>query len=90
MFHPAHIDGRRLVVLRMLPGFFANRFEVVCGGRLSHDGERLALVDDDNRELAIITDEQLSRIQIIRPENRIRECIGYEFFIIANDETLTG
>jgi hypothetical protein len=85
MFHPAHIDGRRLVFLRLKASFTATRFEVVAGGWLSYDGESLTLTDGDGRELLVVTDEHLARMQPVALANRIPECSGYNYFIL--DET---
>jgi hypothetical protein len=57
-------------------------FEVVCRGILSFDGEALSLVDSRDRQLRVITDQQVNTIKHVGEANRIAQCCGYDFFVI--------
>ncbi len=74
----AHSRGRTLVVLRQRGA----GFEVVCGGILSFDGEALSLVDSRDRQLRVITNQQVNTIKHVGEANRIPQCCGYDFFVI--------
>lgn len=76
--HPSIVDGRSLVVLRQNNWAFS----IVEKGVLEHDGEALYLVDGGDSR--IITDDELSSIQIVRADSRIAACRGFDLFLIVH------
>lgn len=76
--HPSIVDGRSLVVLRQTRAAFS----IAEKGVLEHDGESLYLVDGGDSRM--ITDEELSSIQIVRPDSRIAACRGFDLFLIVD------
>ena len=84
MWHPAHLDGRRLVVLRPRGGLL-DRYDVVAAGRLSHDGEALRLVESESSTV-LISDADLGSVKPVTAANRIPECRGFDFFLIRSTD----
>jgi hypothetical protein len=80
MFHPAHVDGRTVVVLRRRTGWFGPRFSVVASGRLEHDGQTLSLVAPGVTRA--VTADELASLMLVRPDTRIAECRGYDLFLV--------
>ena len=76
--HPSAVDGRSLVVLEQ----HRTGFSITEKGVLEHDGQSLYLVDGDASR--ILTDDELSAIQIVRPDSRIAPCRGFDFFLIVD------
>jgi hypothetical protein len=76
MLHPAHVDGRSLVILRQQ----GNRFSVVASGQLEHDGETLTLVGDGQQR--VLTEQDLASVMVVRPDTRIAMCRGFDLFLI--------
>ncbi|MEX0653368.1 MAG: hypothetical protein WD151_04505 [Phycisphaeraceae bacterium] len=76
MHHPAHVDGRSLVLLKRT----GHRFAVVDSGLLSHDGENLELPSGHR-----ITDDELGKFQSVISSNRIPECAGFDFYVVVDD-----
>jgi len=81
MLHPSTVDGRSLVILRQRTQLIGSGFSVVACGQLEHNGESpYLLTDADNR---IVTDEELAGFQFVRPDSKIAECQGFDFFLLA-------
>ena len=85
MFHPAHIDGQSLVILRRRRSpMLGAAFIVVTSGRLEYDGETLNLVGDGvNR---VITDQERAVLMVVRPDTNIVECRGFHLFLLEEAE----
>lgn len=83
MFQPAHVDGRSLVVLRQLGASSGWRFSIVDQGHMEHDGERLFLVNSISKRE--ITDGEFTSLMPVRPDTRIAECLGFDFFVLQKD-----
>jgi hypothetical protein len=77
LMQPHTLDGQTLIVVRQRGA----GFDVVCGGTLSFDGEELSLIDSHDRQLLVITDEQVGMIKHVGEANRIPQCCGYDYFI---------
>jgi hypothetical protein len=77
MHHPAHIDGRT-VVLIYRDGRHYKAFE---SGRLSYDGTALTLETNSGRRL--FSDDEISQIKHVIAENRIAACHGFDFFLLT-------
>jgi hypothetical protein len=75
MHHPAHVEGRSLVLLQRA----GHRYAVLDSGLLSHDGECLELPSGRR-----ITDDELDKFQSVIGGNRIPECAGFDFYVIIN------
>jgi hypothetical protein len=75
--HPSIVDGRSLVVLRQNTAAFS----IAEKGILEHDGVALYLVDGDNSRM--MTDEELSSLQMVLPDSRIAACRGFDLFLIV-------
>jgi hypothetical protein len=84
MHHPAHVDGRTLVILRRHSGPFGLKFSVKACGRLEFDGERLALVGPETQR--VMTDDELASLMIVRLDTAIPECRGFDLFLIEADD----
>jgi hypothetical protein len=80
MYHPAHIDGCTVVLLRQ------DRWglRVIGGGRLSYDGESLTLVDGEAPRR--FSDAERDALMPVGPGNRIPECRGFDFFLLAESD----
>jgi hypothetical protein len=80
MLHPAHVDGRSLVILRRRSTWSGLKFSVVASGQLEHVGETLTLIGDNStRE---ITNDELAGFMIVKPDTQIPECRGFDLFLI--------
>jgi len=79
MWHPAHVDGRTLVVIRHRKSLFGG-FDVVESGRLQHDGKLLELVGDHGSR--VLSKAELNALQLVVPQSRIKECQGFDFSLI--------
>jgi hypothetical protein len=77
MHQPAHIDGRSLVVLRQ--GRWG--FHALESGILSYDGQTLSLGEGESRRA--LADGELQSLMPVAPGNRIPECQGFDFYLIA-------
>jgi hypothetical protein len=77
--NPVEVDGLTAVILRQC----GERFERVCAGRLAFDGSELSLMDSDDRESTVISEEALAGMMHVTSDNRIPECSGFDLFIIA-------
>jgi hypothetical protein len=78
MFHPAHIDGCSVVVLRQ----GRRGFHLVESGFLSFDGETLWLGEDESRR--VFTDAERESLMPVAANSRIPECRGFQFFVLAD------
>ena len=76
MNHPAHIDGCTVVVLRMERW----GFRVLGSGRLSYDGEELALVDGEASRP--FSNAERDSLMPVGPGNRIQLCRGFDYFLL--------
>jgi hypothetical protein len=76
MHHPAHIDGRSVVILRRGRGF-----HVLESGMLSYDGQTLTLGEDESRR--VFTDDELQSLMPVAEGSRIPECRGFDFFLLS-------
>jgi hypothetical protein len=79
MWHPAHIDGRTLVVIRPRQSMLGG-YEVIESGMLEHDGEVLRLVGDHGARA--VTNEELRSLQPVVPRSKIGACRGFDFFLL--------
>lgn len=79
MKHPAHIDGRTLVVIRPRK-FILGGYDVVESGTLGFDGESLELAGDHGSRT--VTDAELDSIQPVVQRTRIAACRGFDFFVV--------
>jgi hypothetical protein len=77
MHHPAHIDGRSVVILRQ--GRWG--FQVLESGILSYDGQMLWL--GEGRPRRALTDDELQSLMPVAGGSRIPECRGSDFFLLA-------
>ena len=80
MLHPAHVDGRSLVILRRR----GRRYSVVASGRLEHDGESLALVGDGKPR--VVTEAELASLFVVKPDTQITVCRGFDLFLVEDSE----
>jgi hypothetical protein len=76
MYHPAHIEGRTVVVLRRE----ARGYSIVESGRLEFNGEDLSLVNGDFKRL--FPDEEISLLKRVVAGNRIPQCEGFDLFLV--------
>jgi hypothetical protein len=76
MLHPAHIDGRSVVILRQ--GRLG--FHVVESGRLSHDGELVWLGEGESSR--VFTDEERVALMLVGADNCIPACRGFDFLVL--------
>jgi hypothetical protein len=81
MWHPTHIDGRSLVVIRPRRSFLGG-YDIVESGMLKYDGEVLRLVGDHGSHA--ITDTELDSLQPVVPQSRIDACRGFDFFLLRS------
>lgn len=81
MLHASTIDGRSLVILRHCKRLIGSGFLIVEHGRLEHDGQSLYLVN--NAATRIVADEELAGFQFVRPDSKIAECKGFDFFMLT-------
>ena len=79
MWHPAHIDGRTLVVIGPKKSFLGG-YDVVESGRLEHDGEVLHLVGGHSSRA--VTDAELESLQPVVQQTAIAVCHGFDFFLM--------
>ena len=77
MLHPAHIDGRSVVILRQ----GRRGFHVLESGMLSYDGQTLTLGEDESRR--VFTDDELQSLMPVVEGSRIPECRGFDFFLLS-------
>jgi hypothetical protein len=78
MLHPAHVDGRSLVMIQ--PTTFGHR--VIATGVLSYDGQTLILRNDaDDR---VVRDDELAAFAHVTDGTRIPECVGFDFFVFVD------
>lgn len=80
MLHPAHIDGRTLVILRRRGSVFRPMFDVVISGRLEHDGSKLTLIGDGIER--VIAEPEQDMLMPVKPDSRIPQCNGFDLFMI--------
>jgi hypothetical protein len=76
MYHPVHIDGRSVVVLRKR----GLGYLVVRSGWLEFDGTELTLTTEDGR--IPFSDEENNGLKRVVADNRIPQCRGFDFFLI--------
>lgn len=77
MYQPAHVDGRTVIILKPFNG----GYRVVESGRLSFDGDSLTLIrEDTGRTFAA---SEVDAMKLVTASNRIPECSGFDFFVIA-------
>jgi hypothetical protein len=76
MYHPAHIDGRSVVILRQ----GCRGFQVLESGILSYDGQTLWLGEKGSRRA--LTDDELQSLMPVAGGSRIPECRGFDFFVL--------
>jgi hypothetical protein len=50
-------------------------------GILSHDGQTLSLGEGESRR--VLSDDELQSLMPVAPGNRIPECRGFDFYLIA-------
>lgn len=79
MWHPAHVDGRTLVVIRQRKSLCGG-FDVVESGRLQHDGKLLELVGDHGSR--VLSNAELNALQLVVPQSRMKVCRGFDFFLL--------
>jgi hypothetical protein len=77
MYHPAHIDGRSVVILRS-DRWGYSALEI---GILSYDGRALSLGEGESQRA--LSDDELQSLMPVAPGNRIPECRGFDFYLIA-------
>ena len=82
MWHPAHIDGRTLVILRDRSTRFRSQWEVAAAGWLEFDGETLTLSDEHSGIERVVQELELEQFQPVSERNRIPCCQGFDFFLI--------
>jgi hypothetical protein len=80
MFQPTHVDGRFLVILRRSSHILGSQFSVVASGQLVHGGETLELVGNNTRR--VISSQELANFMLVKPDTRISECRGFDFFLV--------
>jgi hypothetical protein len=80
MHHPAHIDGRSVVILRQV----RRGFHVLESGILSYDGQTLTLGEDKSRRT--FSDDEVQSLMPVVEGSRIPECHGFDFFLLLNAE----
>jgi hypothetical protein len=78
MHHPAHIDGRSVVLLRQ----GRRGFHVLESGMLSYDGQTLTLGEGESRR--VFTDDELQSLWPVVEGSRIPECRGFDFFLLSD------
>ena len=79
MWHPAHVDGRSLVVLRPRASILGGH-DVVESGLLANYGDELRLVSDGTER--VISEAELAQLQPVTPQNRIAACRSFDFFLM--------
>jgi hypothetical protein len=84
MFHPAHIDGRTLVILRRHRALLRRVFRIVASGRLEYDGASLSLVNGPSER--VITDSEREALMLVSSDTRIPQCRGFDLFLIEQAE----
>jgi len=72
MWHPAHIDGRTLVVIRPKKSFLGG-YDVIESGVLH-------LVGDHGSR--VVTDAEREALQPVVQESEIPACRGFDFFLL--------
>ncbi len=82
-YHPAHIDGCSLVVIRRAKGRYRRGFGEVESGVLEYDGEALVLRGADDSTRRVISDAEQDRILPVTNANRIPPCLGFQFFMVV-------
>ncbi|MBL9094308.1 MAG: hypothetical protein JNL96_24015 [Planctomycetaceae bacterium] len=81
MFHPAHIDGCSVVIIRQRHGFLGG-FDVLESGWLSFDGKTLTLESDRDSSRRIFTDVEQQSLKVVSEFNNIAECVGRQLFVL--------
>ena len=79
MWHPGHVDGRTLVVIRPKKSFLGG-YDVVESGLLEHDGAVLHLVGDHGSRT--VTDAERDSLQPVVQQTQIAACCGFDFFLV--------
>jgi hypothetical protein len=80
MYHPAHIDGRSVVILRQ----GRRGFHVLESGMLSYDGQTLTLGEGKSRR--VFTDDELRSLMPVVDGCRISECSGFDVFLLSGTD----
>ena len=76
LYHPAHIDGRTVVVLRSdILGY-----TIMESGLLKFDGESLSLACGEAKRH--FSEQEVELLKPVAAGNRIPECRGFDFFLI--------
>ncbi|WP_092050502.1 hypothetical protein [Planctomicrobium piriforme] len=78
MHHPAHIDGRTLVILK--PTILG--YKIIEKSRLAYDGNELHLIDGQSSR--VITDQELAAVLNVTENCQIRECVGFDFMLFSD------
>jgi len=79
MWHPGHIDGRTLVVIRARKSLLGG-YDLIESGMLEHDGEVLHLVG--NHGSRAVSEAELNSLQPVSSDNGISVCRGFDFFLL--------
>jgi hypothetical protein len=77
MHHPAHIDGRSVVILRQ----GRRGFRVLESGILSYDGQTLSLGEGESRR--VFSDDEWHSLMPVAAGSRIPECRDFDFFLLS-------
>lgn len=83
MWHPAHVDGRTLVVIKPRNSRRGG-YDVIESGRMRHDGDVLHLDRDDGSRP--MTDDERGSLQPVTPTSHITACRGFDFFLLRLSE----
>ena len=79
MWHPAHVDGRTLVVIRPSKSCLGG-YDVVESGMLEDDGEVLHLVGAHGSRA--VTEGERESLQPVVQQTGIAVCRGFNFFLL--------
>src|SRR5688500_13858102 len=80
MWHPAHVEGRTLVVIRARRSLFGG-YDVIESGMLEdYGGGELRLVGDHGSR--VVTDAELESLQPVLELTEITACRGFDFFLL--------
>lgn len=82
MYGPVEVHYRSVVILRQ--GW--RGLAVQESGLLSHDGQTLTLLGEDESK-RVFSDDELQAILPVSIENHILECRGFDFFLIETIKT---
>jgi len=80
MHHPAHLDGCSVVIPRQ----GRRGFHVLESGVSNFDGQTLTLGADESRR--VFTDDESRSLMPVAEGSRIRECRGFDFFLLSEAE----